>query len=348
MNIIYAYNQLQEYEKSKIYLAKALPYVEMEENKKLQFSFLMAQYELYWYLGLRNEIMQKMDEIVKYACDAASAINYVQDVQMACQLLSNMKAYDQWERVLQSFEIYCQKSERIHVNVVLAEMWIEFYKQTNQREKYVEACIKYTEVSFKRRKVTENELANAIDIKLELREKENACKKEHEKSQMDSLTSLGNRYKLEEDSKKIQILSMKKKIPMLVGILDVDCFKQYNDTYGHIRGDECLKAISQVLAEVTKECGSAYRFGGDEFVIIGNGLEFLEVKKLAQNIKDKIADLHIENINSNVFSEVTISQGFCVFVPEGQRSLDEIISSADIALYQVKKEGKNNYFVIEN
>lgn len=348
MNIIYAYNQLRDYEKSAVYLKKILPYVEMEENNKLRLSFFMAQYELYWYLGRKDEIMEKMDEIVEYTCDPASAINYVQDVQMACQLLENMGAYEHWEKVLHGFESYCKRSERIHVNVVLAEMWINFYKKTNRRDKYIEACINYTELSFKRRKVTENELANAIDIKLELREKENARKKEQQKSQIDSLTSLGNRYKLEEDSRKIQKTSMKKNLPMLVGILDVDCFKQYNDTYGHIGGDDCLKNVARVLAEVSSECGNAYRFGGDEFVILGSGLDWSEAEKLAKRIKDRIANLHIPNINSNVFPELTISQGFCVFLPEKEKSLDEIISSADIALYEVKKKGRNNFCVIEN
>lgn len=347
MNIIYTYNNLREFDKSEAYLKKALPYIEMEDNKQFRFSFRLGEYDLYWQLGRKQEVRDKLNEIVEGACDVSKSINYIQDVQMACRLLKDMEAYDQWERVLRNFELYSQKSERIHVNMIMAEMWLEYYKHIGNHEKYVESCINYTEISFKRRELLESERANAIDIKLELREKENARKKEQEKSQIDSLTDLGNRYKLEEDSKRIQKECVKKKTPMLVGILDVDCFKQYNDTYGHIRGDECLKAVAKVLMEVTEEVGSAYRFGGDEFIIMGKGQSFTDVEKLAQNIKEGISNLHIPNINSNVFPELTISQGFLVFIPENMSAMDEIIAKADQALYQVKKEGRNTYYVLK-
>jgi 7,8-didemethyl-8-hydroxy-5-deazariboflavin synthase CofG subunit len=72
-------------------------------------------------------------------------------------------------------------------------------------------------------------------MKLELREKERARQEEQKKSRKDSLTDLGNRFKLEDDSIKIQREAIQKNTTMMVGILDVDCFKQYNDTYGHIQ-----------------------------------------------------------------------------------------------------------------
>ena len=222
-----------------------------------------------------------------------------------------------------------------------------YYKQLNNREKYIEACIYYTEVSVRYRKLMENELANAIDSKLELREKENDRKKEAEKSHIDSLTALGNRYKLKEDSKKLQKECVKKKLPMVVGILDVDCFKQYNDTYGHIRGDECLRTVAGVLKKSLEGKGEAYRFGGDEFVIMGKGLSPEETQMLAEKIKETMAALHIPNINASVYPEVTISQGYCVFAADAENTLEDIIGKADVALYQVKKEGRNSYVILE-
>ena len=130
--------------------------------------------------------------------------------------------------VLNSFQEYCENSDRIHVNIVIAELWVDYYKQINDLEKYREACINYTEVSFKRRELLENEKANSIDMKLELREKEIARQEEHKKSHKDSLTDLGNRFKLDDDSIKMQSKAMEKKTTMMVGILDVDCFKQFS------------------------------------------------------------------------------------------------------------------------
>lgn len=346
MNIMSCYNYMHELDKSEIYLEKGLPYAEMEENKDYCFPFRMAQYYLYWQQGRKQEVIDKAEEIVSGVCDGAQTINYVQDVQMACGLLKDMGFYEQWGKVLEHFEAYSKKSDRIHVSVVMAELWIEYYKEINNREKYVESCIHYTELSFKRREMLESERANAIDIKLELREKEIARQKEQKKSQIDSLTGLGNRYKLEADSNRIQKECQKKKQTMMVGILDVDCFKQYNDTYGHIRGDECLKAVAGVLAKVLEDKGEAYRFGGDEFVLIARDLPMDQVEKIAKDIKNKMEELHILNENSDVSSELTISQGYCVFNAEKARSLDAIICKADQALYQVKKAGRNNYSVL--
>ena len=348
MNIMVSYNHLQELEKSESYLQKALPYVDKEENEDFLFSFRMAQYDLYWRQGKKQEVVDKIDEIVKGACDSSKTINYVQDVQMACELLKKMELYEQWELVLNNFQEYCKNSDRIHVNMVMAELWVDYYKEINNLEKYREACINYTEVSIKRRELLENERANSIDMKLELREKERARQEEQKKSRKDSLTDLGNRFKLEDDSIKIQREAIQKNTTMMVGILDVDCFKQYNDTYGHIQGDECLKSVARVLEDALRGKGEVYRFGGDEFIIIASDVSLLQIEEIALDIKRRIADLHIPNINAFVYPEVTISQGYCVFMTEKEGDMEEIISKADTALYKVKKAGRNNYSIRED
>ena len=345
MNIMVSYNHLQELEKSESYLQKALPYADMEENENFLFSFRMAQYDLYWRQGKKQKVIDKIDEIVKGACDCSKTINYVQDVQMACDLLKKVKLYEQWELVLNNFQEYCKNSDRIHVNMVMAELWVDYYKEINNLEKYREACINYTEVSIKRRELLENERANSIDMKLELREKERARQEEQKKSRKDSLTDLGNRFKLEDDSIKIQREAIQKNTSMMVGILDVDCFKQYNDTYGHIQGDECLKSVARVLEDALRDKGEVYRFGGDEFIIMASDLSLLQIEEIALDIKRRIADLHIPNINAFVYPEVTISQGYSVFMPEKEGDMEEIISKADAALYKVKKAGRNNYSI---
>lgn len=348
MNIMVSYNHLQQLEKAESYLQKALPYIDKEENEVFLFTFRMAQYDLYWRQGKKQEVMDKIDEIMEGACDSSKTINYVQDVQMACSLLKEMKYYEQWEIVLNNFQEYCKNSDRIHVNMVMAELWVDYYKEINDLEKYREACINYTEASFKRRELLDNERANYIDMKLELREKEIARQEEHKKSQKDSLTNLGNRFKLEDDSIKMQREAIQKKTTMMVGILDIDCFKEYNDTYGHIQGDDCLKSVARVLEEVVQNRGGVYRFGGDEFVIIANDLSLSQTEEIAKDVKQRVADLQIPNINALVYPEVTISQGYCVFIPEKEGNIEDIISKADVALYKVKKGGRNNYSIWED
>ena len=161
----------------------------------------------------------------------------------------------------------------------------------------------------------------------------------------DSLTRLGNRYKLENDSKEMLTQCLEEGKPMTVGVLDIDCFKQMNDTYGHLAGDECLKKISEALRNMTETIGNAYRFGGDEFVILAKDASKEQIVQMAENIKKTIFDLHMENKNSKVTSEITISQGYCCFVPEKEVELSDMLSMADKALYKVKESGRNGYIV---
>ena len=118
-----------------------------------------------------------------------------------------------------------------------------------------------------------------------------------------------------------------------------------NDTYGHLQGDECLRKIAEVLQTMTENIGSAYRFGGDEFVILAKDATKEQIHEMAAKIKNSIFELHMENRNSNVLPEITISQGYCCFVPEKEVDLSDMLTMADRALYQVKEHGRNGYEV---
>ena len=126
-----------------------------------------------------------------------------------------------------------------------------------------------------------------------------------------------------------------------VGIIDLDCFKQKNDTYGHIKGDECLVQVSDILRGVVADIGKAYRFGGDEFVILLNNGTHNQVETMAINAKQKLHEAGIENINSTVIPEITFSQGYVTIYPTRIYTSEELLQYADKALYHVKENGRN-------
>ncbi|MDG9669618.1 diguanylate cyclase [Hahella sp. CR1] len=136
--------------------------------------------------------------------------------------------------------------------------------------------------------------------------------------------------------------------PLALILLDVDYFKPYNDCYGHLKGDECLVAIVNEMLLAFQRAGEVVaRYGGEEFAVILPNTNVEEAKKCGENIRSKIANLNIPHINSEVANCVTVSVG--VAVKESTLTIcgPDLIKKSDLALYQAKKNGRNQVMVIE-
>ena len=163
-------------------------------------------------------------------------------------------------------------------------------------------------------------------------------------SNSDGLTGIANRryfnkYLLQEWEKTVI-----NGVPLSLILFDIDFFKKYNDTYGHLAGDICLKNVAAILNKLTelKSCLSA-RFGGEEFAIILPGANAGEVKQIAEKIRSSIEDLKFPHANSKASPYVTISVGAATMIPgpDTKACHQELIRAADVALYQAKKDGRN-------
>lgn len=164
-----------------------------------------------------------------------------------------------------------------------------------------------------------------------------------EKSETDALTGLPNRFRLNRHSIQQFAQAVTNHLPVAVEILDIDYFKQYNDNYGHQKGDRCICTIAEELKRISAYEGvSAYRYGGDEFVVLYMNLEQQRVWEIAEELRGRISMLHVEHIYSKSSDIVSISQGICWGYPtKGQRMAD-YLHAADDALYEVKKSERGN------
>ena len=130
-------------------------------------------------------------------------------------------------------------------------------------------------------------------------------------------------------------------------ILDIDYFKQYNDTYGHQKGDFVLKEVANILKSKTNRASDfAFRVGGEEFAIITT-LEKDKVAEFAKAIKDDIFNLKIEHSTSLVSKYVTSSIGISCRLAKDIKNSDEIYKEADDNLYEAKNLGRNSIFMNE-
>ncbi|WP_181403209.1 sensor domain-containing diguanylate cyclase [Aliarcobacter cryaerophilus] len=182
-------------------------------------------------------------------------------------------------------------------------------------------------------------LANNLNETLE--NKNNLEKELQNLSITDELTQLYNRRffnsKIEEEMNRAK----RENKHLCLMVLDIDFFKQYNDTYGHQKGDFVLQEISKVLKNRTNRASDfAFRIGGEEFAILVN-LEKNKISEFAEAIKNDIENLKIEHSGNKVSKYVTTSIGVNFKQADELKNIDELFKVADDNLYEAKRSGRN-------
>jgi diguanylate cyclase (GGDEF)-like protein/PAS domain S-box-containing protein len=171
-------------------------------------------------------------------------------------------------------------------------------------------------------------------------------KEEEEKlvwlSMHDELTTLYNRRFFNTQLIKEWRILKRKALSISLIILDVDFFKQYNDTLGHPAGDNCLKLVAQEIKSKLKRPNDfVARYGGEEFAIVLPDTDADGALHIARTLKDAIRSLNILHPKSSIDQYVTISLGVVSLVPSEHTNTKDLISKADYALYQAKLRGRN-------
>jgi len=195
--------------------------------------------------------------------------------------------------------------------------------------------------------ITSSELKTKIEHNKRIKKRlEQVNKKLKVLSNYDDLTNIPNRRYLFSYLEKEINLSFRQKKTLTLLIIDIDYFKEYNDNYGHIKGDHCLKTISQILNSALKRKSDfVARYGGDEFVIVLPNTKKQGAILIIKEIQDAIASANIIHNYSQVDSKITLSigghttYGFTKYKPE------ILIKEADDSLYWVKNQGRNDFFI---
>ncbi len=159
---------------------------------------------------------------------------------------------------------------------------------------------------------------------------------------LDGLTGLANRRHFNERFADEWLRAMRNRRPLTLIMFDVDWFKQYNDKFGHLEGDECLKRIGDATQRVVcRPSDTVARFGGDEFILLLPETDSNGATLVAEKIRVEIERLHIPNPDSTVVPYITISLGVTTVVPEVKTDPNIYIKLVDEALYRAKNAGRN-------
>jgi diguanylate cyclase (GGDEF)-like protein len=189
-------------------------------------------------------------------------------------------------------------------------------------------------------------LASAFDDmadKLARREEELRIANQHldELASLDGLTGLANRRGFDRELQSAWQNAAASRKPLALMMIDIDHFKLYNDRYGHVAGDTCLRAVGETLSLVTlEEAVLVARYGGEEFALLLPGLDLARAAALAEEARKAIEDLMIKHAESPS-GLVTISIGVEALVPEKGLPAAELVEAADTALYAAKRSGRN-------
>jgi len=161
-------------------------------------------------------------------------------------------------------------------------------------------------------------------------------------SLMDSLTELPNRRGFDERLDREWRRALRTNAPLSLIMIDIDHFKGYNDTYGHLAGDGCLRRVARALAESVNRAGDFLaRYGGEEFVCLLPGSDTAGAMGIAESLRGHVEGLAIDHSASPVSPWVTISLGVATGYPTQDGAPEDLVASADALLYQAKKRGRN-------
>lgn len=244
----------------------------------------------------------------------------------------------------------------IAVTVVIVKRIVDPITKLSDATKKLEQGI-YIELDLDHHKNELYELGNSFNRmgqqiihNVEILEKEVATrtKELEEKNQKlkdlsytDQLLHIGNRRRFDESGSFMFELANRSALSFTIMMLDIDDFKVFNDTYGHVEGDNCLITIAASMHDsLNRKTDLLARYGGEEFVVAITHLTKEQAIERAEHIRKVIEDLKIKNINTEA-GFITVSVGIAYVAEHQNLTLEDLVVAADQAMYTAKVSGKN-------
>jgi diguanylate cyclase (GGDEF)-like protein len=161
-------------------------------------------------------------------------------------------------------------------------------------------------------------------------------------ARLDGLTRVPNHRTFQETLQHEWLRGRRNHWPLALVMADVDCFKQYNDHYGHAAGDECLRRVAEALVEgIRRPADFLARYGGEEFVALLPQTELDGALATAERMRERVEHAALPHEASTVARVITVSLGVASEVPGDDRAPGSLVEAADRALYRAKGQGRN-------
>ncbi len=349
-NLCQAYLHLGRTEKAALQLEQLKTLCAVSQSSINNISICILETQLYNATGdipARDAAISRLSHL---KLGSMTVFNSLAELYRHCMLLLEIDKLDDFLSLVNRIDFLVNG---LTAQKQILELRLSYYEKIGDLANHAQTAAKYYAVARRNESERNKIISHNIITRMRLDEEETRRKEVElsnlmlrQKSEHDALTGMNNRYKLNELSELAFHKAHLNGTPLTVEILDIDCFKEFNDNYGHQAGDECLIRIADTIRSM-EEYNGVYtaRYGGDEFVIIYEEYSKNDAEKMAQRLHERIYNLNIEHKHSKVSDRVSISQGLFHKIPSGPNKIWDFLYGADMALYIVKSQGKNNYYI---
>lgn len=307
----------------------------------------------YQRLEMKKERDEKIQMIMDMMPQNLSVLDFFFDFYHCCSALIDADKDEAFWHIIDILEPLVRNFNITNLQMKILSLKMKYYRKNDQNAEFLQAAGLYYELGELMEAETNRMVSNVIALRRNLEsarkarwimEQENVVLQR--KSELDPLTGMANRFRMNDYSDHVFVEAMADSIPLAVEILDIDYFKEYNDNYGHQQGDRCLEQIAETIRQLVAE-NQAFcaRYGGDEFAIIYENVTREQIVAFANELKKRVMNLQMEHRYSKALPIVTVSQGICWDVPRKGNKMWDFFHSADNMLYRVKKFSRNNYCV---
>ncbi|MGD1874083.1 MAG: EAL domain-containing protein [Mastigocoleus sp.] len=286
-------------------------------------------------------LINKTEELIRYTQGKFQEIKDIETADISDSYRSFLKEFD--VKATFNIPILFKNAISDHQSGVGSVLWgfLTVHQCQTSRKWFSE------EIGFVQRVV--NQLAIAIQQARLYKSLNTANQELKQLALCDSLTKVFNRRYF--DKQLFQEWNRLRRIPSPLSLImcDVDCFKAYNDSYGHQAGDECLRTVADAISSIVKRPADCIaRYGGEEFVIILPYTPPQGALKVAEAISKKIKQLNIPHTSSSVSSSVTVSMGVASCIPTQEDNPILLVEAADQALYLAKGQGRDRIQIYQH
>jgi len=273
-----------------------------------------------------------------------------------CHLLSESHRYEQLIQVLDILETKLSREQQHTSTFLILRLYsykVHYYKEIQDQEGYNHALEQYHRYKEAQIRYSREFIRSTLDyrIRMEQLKQEQASieaqiQQLRHKSERDALTGLANYAYLTVRIEQMFDDAFQRQVPFGVAILDIDYFKQYNDTYGHQAGDDVLITISAILKKLETEQIFCARYGGDEFILLFLGMTDDQILRVCEQIKQELASRQIPHKSNPSGDYVSVSQGVRNSIPTSSNKSWDYLFAADMALYDVKGHHRSGILLV--
>lgn len=236
-------------------------------------------------------------------------------------------------RAVEDVDVRDAREESYYARLLHEQIKIRYYKMTSNKKALTGCYERRHEIAALQREEMRKAYCDSVELAQlveELRREQEAVQRENEElahaANTDELTGLPNRYALNGTMEETYARCREKNVTFGIGIVDIDQFKFYNDTYGHREGDACLRTVADVLKEIAEDAGLfVARYGGDEFVILYEAMTAEEIGRVEERILNE--------------STVPVTHGMFNAIPDEELRLWDFFARADAQMYRRKRAG---------